>query len=111
MVTHTDVPAVGIFYPPPRIAIIRDLQKLADFCKYCCGTGRCVKCLYFGRCRAGLVLFADMKNKGRRLFCVEGIESIPKHPKKEKGTLDLKPSYKGVFQEAETSRQYQVLRD
>ena len=43
VVTHTDVPAVNILYPPPRIAIIecigdvhiRDLQKRGDFCKYC----------------------------------------------------------------------------
>ena len=37
-------------------------------------------------------MFADMKNKGRRHFCVEGIESIPKHPKRVKITLDLKPT-------------------
>ena len=98
--THTDIPAVNIYYPPPRIVIIdcngdvhvRDLQKLGDFCKYCCGSGRCVKCLYFGRCRACLVLYADMKDKGRRHFCVEGIESIPKHPKRENVTLDLHPT-------------------
>ena len=100
MVTHTDVPAINIFYPPPRIVIIdcigdvhvRDLQKLGDFCRFCCGSGRCVKCLYFGRCRACFVLFADMKEKGRRHFCVEGIESIPKHPKREKVILDLQPT-------------------
>ena len=42
VVTHTDIPAVNIFYPPPRICIIdcngevhvRDLQKLGDFCLY-----------------------------------------------------------------------------
>ena len=78
MATHTDVPAVNIFYPPPRIVIIdcigdvhvRDLQKLGDFCKFCCGSGRCIKCH----------------------FCVEGIDSIPKHPKREKVTLDLQPT-------------------
>ena len=37
-------------------------------------------------------MFADMENKGRRHFCVEGIESIPKHPKRVKITLDLKPT-------------------
>ena len=39
-----------------------------------------------------LVLYADMKDKGRRHFCVEGIESIPKHPKRENVTLDLHPT-------------------
>ena len=99
VVTHTDIPAINIFYPPPRICIIdcngevhvRDLQKLGDFCKFCCGTGRCIKCLYFKRCRACLVLFAEMENKGKRHFCVEGIESIPEAPKKEKVTMDLQP--------------------
>ena len=33
-----------------------------------------------------------MKDKGRRHLCVEGIESIPKHPKREKVTLDLHPT-------------------
>ena len=38
-------------------------------------------------------LFADMKDKGRRHVCVEGIESIPtKRPKREKVTLDLTPT-------------------
>ena len=92
VVTHTDVPAINILYPPPRICIIdcngevhvRDLQKLGDFCKFCCGTGRCIKCLYFKRCRACLVLFAEMENNGKRHFCVEGIESIPKDPRERK---------------------------
>ena len=39
-----------------------------------------------------MVLFADMKNKGRRHFCVEGIESTSKHPKRETVTLDLQPT-------------------
>ena len=39
-----------------------------------------------------MVLFADMKDTDRRHFCVEGIESIPKHPKREKVTLDLQPT-------------------
>ena len=39
-----------------------------------------------------MVLFADMKDKGRRQFCVEAIASIPKHPKREKVTLDLHPT-------------------
>ena len=90
--THTDIPAVNIYYPPPRIVIIdcngdvhvRDLQKLGDFCKYCCGSGRCVKCLYFGRCRACLVLFADMEDTGRRHSCVEGIESSLNTPRERK---------------------------
>ena len=42
VVTHTDIPAVNIYYPPPRFAIIdcngdvhiRDLQKLGDFCSF-----------------------------------------------------------------------------
>ena len=54
VITHTNVPTVNIFYPPPRIAIIdcigdfhiRDMQKLGDFYNFCCGTCRCVKCLY-----------------------------------------------------------------
>ena len=99
MVTHTDIPAVNIFYPPPRICIIdcngdvhiRDLQKLGDFCSFCCGSGRCIECLYFKRCRACLVLFAEMENNGKRHFCVEGIESIPQGPTREKVTMDLQP--------------------
>ena len=39
-----------------------------------------------------MVLYADMKDKGRRYFCVEGIESISKHPKRENVTLDLHPT-------------------
>ena len=38
-----------------------------------------------------MVLFAEMENKGKRHFCVEGIESIPEAPKKEKVTMDLQP--------------------
>ena len=100
VVTHTDIPAVNILYPPPRICIIdcngeihvRELQKLGDFCRFCCGAGQCVKCIYFKRCRACLVLYDDMENKGSRHFCVEGIESIPKAPKKAKVNMDLQPS-------------------
>ena len=33
-----------------------------------------------------------MKDRGRRHLCAEGIESIPKHPKREKVTLDLYPT-------------------
>ena len=40
----------------------------------------------------GLVWFDDMKNRGRRYFCVEGIKSIPKHPKRDNVTLDLHPT-------------------
>ena len=57
---------------------IPDVNRLGDFCKYCCGDGKCEKCLYKGRCKAYLVLFSDMKDKGKRLFCLDGIESIPK---------------------------------
>ena len=45
VVTDSEIPAVPIPYPPPRIVIvdcnnsihIRDLQKLGDFCRHCCG--------------------------------------------------------------------------
>ena len=75
------------FFFPPKTPYLTLLNH-----KCCCGTGRCIKCLHFGRCRACLVLFAVMTDKGRRHFCVEGIESIPKHPKREKVTLDLQPT-------------------
>ena len=100
MTTHTAVSVVNSVYHLSRIVIIdcianvnvRDSQKLGDFCKFYSGSGRCVKCLYFGRWRTCLVLFVDMRDKGRRYFFVEGIESIPKHPKREKVILDLQPT-------------------
>ena len=41
--------------------------------------GRCQKCLHDGRCRTCLVPFSDVEGGGKRHFCLEGIESIPKH--------------------------------
>ena len=85
----------------PRIVVIDcmgyvnvwELQKLGNFCRHCLGVGQCVgKCIYYGRCRACLVQFSEMENKGGRHFCVEGMESISKSSIDEvKETCELKP--------------------
>ena len=54
--------------------------------------GRCQKCLHDGRCRTCLVPFSDVEGGGKRHFCLEGIESIPKHKHaRADEPMELKP--------------------
>lgn len=104
---ETRIPATPINYPPPNIVVVdfkgvvhvRPVQKLGDFCRHCLGEGQCVKdsCLYFGRCRACMVMFKDMKNNGKRHFCIEGMESIPENAKpRDEVSRELQPERKSA---------------